>query len=63
MATQQDNREAVKALFAAALEENAADHSSLLKERCADASVTPRWNGYLPNMTGEPSSLWSFLKA
>jgi len=39
MATQQDNREAVKALFAAALEENPADRSSFLKERCVDASV------------------------
>jgi YVTN family beta-propeller protein len=39
MATQQDNREAVKALFAAALEENPADRSSFLKERCSDASV------------------------
>jgi len=39
MATQQDNREAVKSLFAAALEENPADRSSFLKERCADASV------------------------
>src|SRR5579863_4369302 len=39
MATQQDNREAVKSLFAAALEENPADRSSFLKERCSDASV------------------------
>src|SRR5271165_1044393 len=39
MATQQDNWEAVKALFEAALEENAADRSSFLKERCSDPSV------------------------
>ncbi len=39
MATQQDNWEAVKALFEAALEENVADRSSFLKERCSDASV------------------------
>src|ERR1700687_2407269 len=39
MATQQDNREAVKSLFAAALEETPADRSSFLKERCSDASV------------------------
>jgi serine/threonine protein kinase/tetratricopeptide (TPR) repeat protein len=39
MATQQDNWEAVKALFEAALEEDAANRSSFLKERCPDASV------------------------
>src|SRR5579863_7969838 len=39
MATQQDNWEAVKALFEAALEEDPAKRSSFLKERCPDASV------------------------
>src|SRR5579863_8936283 len=39
MATQQDNWEAVKALFEAALEEDPANRSSFLKERCPDASV------------------------
>jgi tetratricopeptide (TPR) repeat protein/tRNA A-37 threonylcarbamoyl transferase component Bud32 len=39
MATRQDNREAVKALFEAALAEVAANRSSFLKERCSDASV------------------------
>jgi serine/threonine protein kinase/tetratricopeptide (TPR) repeat protein len=39
MATQQDNWEAVKALFKAALEEDAANRSSFLKARCPDASV------------------------
>jgi WD40 repeat protein/predicted Ser/Thr protein kinase len=39
MATQQDNWEAVKALFEAALEVDAANRSSFLKERCTDASV------------------------
>jgi eukaryotic-like serine/threonine-protein kinase len=39
MATRQDNWEAVKALFEAALEEDAANRSSFLKERCPDASV------------------------
>jgi serine/threonine protein kinase len=37
MTTQQDNWEAVKALFEAALEGNAANRSSFLKERCPDA--------------------------
>jgi tetratricopeptide (TPR) repeat protein/TolB-like protein len=39
MATRQDNWEAVKALFEAALEEEAANRSSFLKARCPDASV------------------------
>jgi hypothetical protein len=39
MATQPDNWEAVKALFEAALEEEAANRSSFLKARCPDASV------------------------
>src|SRR6202041_2222315 len=39
MATRQDNWEAVKALFEAALEEDAANRSSFLKERCPDATV------------------------
>jgi WD40 repeat protein/predicted Ser/Thr protein kinase len=39
MATQQDNWEAVKALFEAALEVDAANRSSFLKERCPDASL------------------------
>jgi eukaryotic-like serine/threonine-protein kinase len=39
MATQQDNWEAVKALFEAALQEDAANRPSFLKERCPDASV------------------------
>jgi hypothetical protein len=39
MATQQDNWEAVKALFEAALQENAANRSSFLKERCPDAGL------------------------
>ena len=39
MATQQDNWEAAKALFEAALEEDPANRSSFLKEQCSDASV------------------------
>jgi eukaryotic-like serine/threonine-protein kinase len=39
MATRQDNWEAVKALFEAALEEDAANRSSFLKVRCSDPSV------------------------
>jgi serine/threonine protein kinase/tetratricopeptide (TPR) repeat protein len=39
MATRQDNWEAVKALFEAALEQDVANRSSFLKERCPDASV------------------------
>ena len=39
MATRRDNWEAAKALFEAALEEDAANRSSFLKERCSDASV------------------------
>src|SRR5271165_493739 len=39
MATQQDNWEAVKALFEAALEQDVAGRSSFLRERCQDASV------------------------
>jgi eukaryotic-like serine/threonine-protein kinase len=39
MATQQDNWEAVKALFEAAMEEDASNRSSFLKERCSDAGV------------------------
>ncbi len=39
MAIRQDNWEAVKALFEAALEEDAANRSSFLKEHCPDASV------------------------
>jgi serine/threonine protein kinase/Flp pilus assembly protein TadD len=39
MATQPDNWEAVKALFEAALEENAANRSSFLKVQCPDASL------------------------
>ncbi len=39
MATQQDNWEAVKALFEAALQEDAANRPSFLKERCPDATV------------------------
>jgi eukaryotic-like serine/threonine-protein kinase len=39
MATQQDNWEAVKALFEAALEENTANRSSFLKERCPDSNL------------------------
>jgi len=39
MATQQDNWEAVKALFEAALEVDAANRSSFLKERCLDANL------------------------
>jgi hypothetical protein len=39
MATRQDNWEAVKALFEAALEENAANRSSFLKQRSPDANV------------------------
>jgi serine/threonine protein kinase/tetratricopeptide (TPR) repeat protein len=39
MATQPGNWEAVKALFEAALEEDAANRSSFLKERCPHASV------------------------
>ena len=39
MATQPDNWEAIKALFEAALGEDAANRSSFLKERCQDPSV------------------------
>ena len=39
MAIQPDNWEAVKALFEAALEEDAANRSSFLRERCPDASL------------------------
>ena len=39
MATQQDNWEAVKALFEAALGQDVAGRSSFLRERCQDASV------------------------
>jgi hypothetical protein len=39
MATQPHNWERVKALFEAALEEDPADRSSFLKERCPDANV------------------------
>src|SRR5271166_6790809 len=39
MATQQDNWEAVEALFEAALEQDVAGRSSFLRERCSDASV------------------------
>ena len=39
MATRQDNWEAVKALFEAALEKNSARRSSFLQERCSDAGV------------------------
>jgi tetratricopeptide (TPR) repeat protein/TolB-like protein len=39
MATRPDNWEAVKALFEAALQENAANRSSFLKERCPDAGL------------------------
>ena len=39
MATQPDNWEAIKGLFEAALEEDAANRSSFLKERCQDPSV------------------------
>jgi serine/threonine protein kinase len=39
MATQQDNWEAVKALFEAALEVDVANRSSFLKERCLDANL------------------------
>jgi eukaryotic-like serine/threonine-protein kinase len=39
MATQPENWEAIKALFEAALEEDTANRSSFLKERCQDPSV------------------------
>src|SRR5580658_6814765 len=39
MATQQDNWELVKALFEAALEVDAANRFSFLKERCLDANL------------------------
>ncbi len=39
MATQPDNWEAVKALFEAALEDNAANRSSFLKERCPESNL------------------------
>jgi hypothetical protein len=39
MVTQPDNWEAAKALFEAALEENAANRYSFLKERCPEASL------------------------
>lgn len=39
MATQPDDWEAVKALFEAALEENASNRSTFLKERCPDPSI------------------------
>ena len=56
MATQQDNWEAVKALFEAALEEDAANRSSFLKERCPDASVCAEVERLLAEHDQAPSS-------
>ncbi|HEY6336998.1 MAG TPA: tetratricopeptide repeat protein [Candidatus Sulfotelmatobacter sp.] len=59
MATQQDNWETVKALFEAALEENAENRSSFLKERCADASVCAE----VERLLAEHGEAASFLSA
>jgi serine/threonine protein kinase/tetratricopeptide (TPR) repeat protein len=59
MATQQDNWEAVKALFEAALEEDPANRSSFLKERCADASVCAE----VERLLAEHDEAASFLSA
>ncbi|MFZ0956229.1 MAG: serine/threonine-protein kinase [Candidatus Sulfotelmatobacter sp.] len=57
MAIRQDNREAVKALFEAALEEDAANRSSFLKQRCADASVCAEVERLLAEHDGAASFL------
>lgn len=59
MATQQDNWEAVKALFEAALEETAANRSSFLKVRCPDASVCAE----VERLLAEHDEAASFLSA
>jgi eukaryotic-like serine/threonine-protein kinase len=59
MATQQDNWEAVKALFEAALEEDPANRSSFLKERCPDASVCAE----VERLLAEHDEAASFLSA
>ncbi len=59
MATQQDNWEAVKALFEAALEEDPANRSSFLKQRCPDASVCAE----VERLLAEHEEAVSFLSA
>jgi eukaryotic-like serine/threonine-protein kinase len=59
MATQPDNWEAVKALFEAALEEEAANRSSFLKARCPDASVCAE----VERLLAEHDEAASFLSA
>jgi eukaryotic-like serine/threonine-protein kinase len=59
MATQQDNWEAVKALFAAALQEDSVNRSSFLKERCPDASVCAEVERLLAEHDQTASSLRS----
>jgi hypothetical protein len=56
MATQQDNWEAVKALLAAALQEDAGTRSPFLKERCPDASVCAEMERLLPEHDQTASS-------
>src|SRR5579863_7491032 len=59
MATQQDNWEAAKALFEAALEEDPANRSSFLKARCSDASVCAE----VERLLAEHDEATSFLSA
>src|SRR6202522_2938658 len=56
MATQQDNWEVVKALFEAALEQDAANRSSFLKERCSDPSVCAEVESLLADHDQIPAS-------
>jgi serine/threonine protein kinase/tetratricopeptide (TPR) repeat protein len=59
MATQQDNWEAVKALFEAALALDAANRHLFLKERCADASLRAE----VERLLAEHDEAASFLSA
>jgi eukaryotic-like serine/threonine-protein kinase len=63
MATQPDNWEAVKALFQAALEEDAKNRSSFLKERCQDPSVRAEVERLLAEHDQNPSFLSTPLQA
>jgi serine/threonine protein kinase len=57
MATQHDDWKAVKVLFEAALEENAANRSSFLKERCQDAGLRAEVERLLAEHDQAPSFL------
>jgi serine/threonine protein kinase len=57
MATQPNNWEAVKTLFEAALEEDAANRSSFLKERCPDPRVRDEVERLLAEHDQNPSFL------